>query len=122
MNKTLVAVLDGKGRYIGTKLKARPKPEDFLLPNGCDLPTDGSYKLVDGCFVPLGHGFGKPMRPPFSSEAVLNSMIQAMTDLAPDAVPHEAREWAKWYQQNLKVREDESNTAHNLRTVRGNGS
>ena len=62
------------------------------------------------------------MRPPFSAETVLNSLIQAMTDLAPDAVPHEAREWSEWYQKNLKVREDEGNIAHDLRAVRGNGS
>ncbi len=122
MKKTLVAVLDGKGRYIGTKLKAKPGPDDFLLPHGCDLPTDGSYKLQGGCFVPLGHGFGKPMRSPVSVEAVLNSMIQALTDLAPDAVPHEAREWAEWYRENLKAREDEGNVAHRLRAVRSNRS
>lgn len=122
MKKTLVAVLDGRGRLIGLKRKARPSPDDFLLPNGCDLPLDGSYKLMGKCFVPLGHGFGKPMRPPVSVEAVLNSMIQALSDLAPDAVPHEAQEWAEWYQKNLKVREDEGNIAHSLRAERGNGS
>ena len=122
MKKTLVAVLDDRSRYIGTKLKAKPTQDDFLLPNGCDLPTDGSYKLVGNAFVPLGHGFGKPMRAPVSTEAVLNSLIQAMTDLAPDAVPHEARVWAEWYQKNLKAREDEGNIAHDLRAVRGTGS
>lgn len=119
MKKTLVAVLDAKGRYIGTKLKARPLPTDFLLPGGCDLPTDGSYKLVDNQFVPLGHGIGQPGKPPMSTEAVLFSMIHALTDLAPDAVPADVRNWSDWYYQYLEACEDEIKEARNLRAARG---
>ena len=115
MTKTLVAVLDSKSRLIGTKWKTRPGKDDFLLPRGCDLPLDGSYKLIGKAFVPLGHGFEKPSPPPYGVEAVLFAMIRA---LAPDAVPHEAREWADWFEGNLKVREDELDEARDKRRVR----
>ena len=119
MKKTLVAVFDSRGRYIGTKLKAKPAPDDFLLPNGCDLPTDGSYKRAGKEFVPLGHGIGKPKRPPISTEAVLFEMIRALTDLAPDAVPTNVRKWANWYQQYQDECEGEIKEARKLRAARG---
>ena len=118
MTKTLVAVLDGKSRLIGTKWKVRPAKGDFLLPNGCDLPMDGSYKLIGKAFVPLGHGFEKPSPPPYGTDTVLFVMIRAALDLTPDAVPHEAREWADWFEGNLKVREDELDEARDKRRVR----
>ncbi len=118
MNKILVAVLDKRNRLIGLKHKARPRPDDFQLPDGCDLPLDGSYKLEGSTFVPLGHGIGEMGKPPITTEAVLFSMIQALTDLAADAVPINVRKWANWYQKGLRDQENEIKEARLLRAAR----
>lgn len=118
MKKILVAVLDSKSRLIGLKHKVRPKPDDHRLPDGCDLPLDGSYKLMGDTFVPLGHGIGEPGKPPITTEAVLFSMIQALTDLASDAVPADVRKWANWYRKFLRDSEDEIKEARLLRAKR----
>ncbi len=102
--KQLIAVLDGNKRLIGTTKKARLGKDDVPLPDGCDLPMDGTYKWDGTCFVPLGHGFGPVVaRPPISETAVLYLLVNALGDDA----PHPAREWADWYNENLKVREEE---------------
>ena len=102
--KQLIAVLDANKRLTGTKMVSKPGENDVLLPDGCDLPIDGSYKWSGKCFVPLGHGFGPVVaRPPISETAVLYLLIDALGDGA----PHQAREWADWYVENLKVRDEE---------------
>ncbi len=102
--KKLIAVLDKNKRLIGTKRKANPGSDDVVLPDGCDLSTDGMYKYDGKRFVPLGHGFGPVVaKPPISETAVLYLLIDALGDKA----PHETREWADWYAVNLKVREEE---------------
>ncbi len=100
----LVAVLDKNKRLVGTKHKVRPGKDDVLLPNGCDLPFDGSYKWTGDCFTPLGHGFGPVVaKSPISESAVLYQLTVALGDDAPPP----ARGWAAWYAENLKVREEE---------------
>ncbi len=102
--KKLIAVLDGNKRLVGTKRKANPDEKDVVLPEGCDLSTDGMYKWDGSSFVPLGHGFGPVVaKPPYSEAAVLSLLIDDLGDKA----PHQAREWADWYSVNLKVREEE---------------
>ncbi len=102
--KQLIAVLDANKRLTGTKMAMKPGQDAVLLPDGCDLPMDGSYKWDGTCFVPLGHGFGPVVaRPPVSETTVLYHLIDALGDKA----PHPAREWADWYVENLKVRDEE---------------
>ncbi len=102
--KQLIAVFDANKRLTGTKMVAKPLQFDVPLPDGCDLPMDGSYKWDGTCFVPLGHGFGPVVaRSPISETAVLYLLVDALGD---DALPP-AREWADWYAENLKVREEE---------------
>ncbi len=102
--KQLIAVFDANKRLTGTKMVSNPGKDAVLLPDGCDLPMDGSYKWDGTCFVPLGHGFGPVVaRPPISETAVLYLLVDALGDDA----PHQAREWADWYEENLKVREEE---------------
>ncbi len=123
----LIAVFDEKKRLFGTKRKARPGKDDVILPDNCDLqddvilpdncdlPTDGSYKWDGTCFVPLGHGFGPVVaKPPFSESSVLYLLVVALGDGA----PHPAREWADWYAENLKVREEELALRHSKPKIR----
>ncbi len=99
-----VAILDKNKRLTGFKSKSRPGKDDVVVPDNCDLETDGSYKWDGTCFVPLGHGFGPVVaRSPISEAAVLYLLVDALGGGA----PHQAREWADWYAENLKVREEE---------------
>ena len=102
MNR-LVATLDKQMRLVGSKIK-KPGKHDVVLPDQCDLALDGRYKWDGERFVPLGHGFGPVVaKPPVSEAAVLYALIEALGDKAPtDAVL-----WAEWYEQNLKVRDEE---------------
>ncbi len=111
----LIAVFDANNRLIGTKTKARPGSDDVVLPDDCDLPLDGSYKWVDNTFMPLGHGFGPVVaKPPTSEAAVLYLLVGALGDNA----PHDARAWADWYAENLKVRDEERARLHRKPKIR----
>lgn len=111
----LVAILDDDKRLVGTKRKARPGKDDVVLPDNCDLTTDGMYKWDGTCFVPLGHGFGPVVaKPPFSESSVLYLLVVALGDKA----PHPAREWADWYAENLKAREAELALRHRKPRIR----
>jgi len=105
---TTVAKLDKKGFLIGLKKlrkKEKPKDNDVVVDDECDLPHDGSYKwnAKAKAFVPLGHGFGRPERPPVSEAKVLYLIAQK---LGKD-MPQEVRDWCTWYETNIKRREEE---------------
>lgn len=104
---TTVAVLDDKSRFIGLrKLDKKTKaPKDaVVVPDGCDLPTDGSYKWMpdDGCFMPLGHGFAKPKSAPVSDLQVLYILAMSMKNPPPELL-----RWVQWYEKNLKKAHEE---------------
>lgn len=115
MAKKLIAVLDNKGRLTGTKRVDKPGETEVVLPEGFDLPTDGSYKWEAGAFWPLGHGHPKPSaRPPVSEQMALYAMIRAKGKSAPKP----ARDWADWYDETLRQRDEEQAKAHALKAKR----
>ncbi|MEG3078465.1 hypothetical protein R3F64_01175 [Halomonas sp. 5021] len=89
-----IAVLDEKGLLIGSKQKAKPAKGDVECG---DLPCDGSYRLMEGAFIPVGHGLGKPGRPPVSPYHALCLMIRAVEKGSP--LPDECLAWADWFEK-----------------------
>ncbi len=92
-----IAVLDKKDRLIGFRLLSKNVkiPKGALeVVEGCDLPTDGTYKwmIEDACFMPVGHGLGKPGPAPISAEQVIFLLASAM-----DNPPQEVLDWMQWY-------------------------
>lgn len=96
---TTIAILDGSARLIG--LRRLPEEEEEELPSGavevddgCDLPTDGTYKWMtdEACFMPVGHGLGKPGPAPISTEQVVLLLAAEM-----DNPPQEVLDWMEWY-------------------------
>lgn len=102
------AVLDGNYRLVGYRQTDRDS--EFLIPveDNCDLPEDGTYKWMkeEGCFMPLGHGFGKPKSAPVSSERVLYLITKTLIGRRAN-VPSEIKAWLDWYENNLKGADDE---------------
>lgn len=98
---TTVAILDNKGRLTGYRQKRKAAVNDVVVPDSCDLPTDGSYFWDGAAFFPLGHGAGKVQgQPPVSDARVLHMIVRAMPDL-----PAEAHAWADWFEANILSRE-----------------
>lgn len=93
-----VAILDDMGRLIGYKTKKKPAEADVVVDDECDLPADGSYKWHEGTFWPVGKGHGKPERPPISDHRVIYILVKQLWD----DMPQEARDWAEWYDANIK--------------------
>lgn len=94
-----VGVFDSDNVLVGERAVKRMTSQHVAIG---DLPTNGRYKLVDGQFVPVGHGFGKPETPPISMDRALFLTIRALVgglDL-----PAECRQWADWYEANLGAR------------------
>ncbi len=111
----LIAVLDAKSYLVGYKRKIRQGPLDVVVPDGCDLPTDGTYKWDGKRFVPLGHGFAPIVsRPPATMDEVMLETIEAMGEKAGP----KARAWADWYRLNLLKREEEMSRRHRTPSVR----
>lgn len=113
----LIAILNEAGGLIGTR-EGEPADGDVPLPDGCDLPLDGSYKWMaeHGAFVPLGHGFPRmPSKPPVSAEFVLYQIAKAMKDDLPDSV----HEWMDHFAQYHEPREVEGRHARRARKARG---
>lgn len=96
---TTIALLDDKNKLVGYKKKKDPSVSDVVVPDGCDLPGDGSYwyDAEAGAFFPIGRGLGKPKRPPVEDKHVLYLMARAMGGKA----PQEVKEWADWYNDNI---------------------
>lgn len=94
---TTIAILDKKSRLVGLrKLGKRAKiPKGaVVVVDECDLPVDGSYKWMpeDKCFMPVGHGLGKPGPAPISTETVVLLLAANMSN-----PPQEVVDWMKWY-------------------------
>ncbi len=111
----LVAVLDRKMYLVGYKRMTRPGPLDVVVPDNCDLPTNGTYKWSGKMFIPLGHGFAPIVsRPPATMDEVMLETIEAMgTKAGP-----KARAWADWYRLNLLKREEEMSRRHRTPSIR----
>ncbi len=107
---TTIAILDKRSRLIGLHLlemtcvdeeediweeEAIPK-DAVVVVDECDLPTDGTYKWMpeDKCFMPVGHGLGKPGPAPISTETVVLLLASNM-----DNPPQEVLDWIKWYRE-----------------------
>ncbi len=105
----LIAVLDAKQYLVGYKRKIKPGPLDVVVPDGCDLPADGTYKYDGKRFVPLGHGFPPVVtRPPATMDEVVLEIIAALGNKSGP----KARAWADWYRVNLLRREEEMSRRH----------
>lgn len=94
---TTIAILDEKSRLVGLRKldKEMRAPEGaVVVVDECDLPHDGTYKWVpkDECFMPVGHGLGKPGPAPISTETVVLLLAANM-----DNPPQEVLDWMKWY-------------------------
>ena len=94
---TTIAILDSNTRLIGLrKLPKRGKvgKGEVEVSDECDLPTDGTYKWMaeDSCFMPVGHGLGKPGPAPISTEHVVFLLAASMNN-----TPQEVLDWMEWY-------------------------
>ena len=102
----LIAVLNENGHLIGTR-RDEPSADDIVLPDDCDLPLNGTYKWMSdrGSFMPLGTGFPRvATKPPVSETQVLYLLASAIGE---DLLPKEVQDWMRWYEKNLKKREEE---------------
>jgi len=102
--KFKIAVLDNKMVLVGYKEVSTLKDEHIDVGMECDLPDDGSYKwdAANKTFVPMGHGFGKPKRPPIPDSLVTYIMASKMKN-----PPQEVRDWCKWYEENIAQKHEE---------------
>lgn len=98
-----IAVLTD-GRLTGLKKVSKPRTTDVVVDDAIDLPLDGTYKwnTTEGCFVPIGHGFGKPKPCPVPDSLVLYQVAKAMKN-----PPQETRDWMRWYEANLRAAHEE---------------
>ena len=102
----LIAVLDKNGHLVGTR-RDEPNADDVVLPDDCDLPLNGTYKWMPDqkCFMPLGTGFPRvAAKPPVSETQVLYLLASAIGE---ELLPKEVQDWMRWYEKNLKKREEE---------------
>ena len=113
-----VAILDADDRLVGYE----EFPDDqipqlrehmVIVPNDCDLPTNGLYKYDRTllCFMPLGAGYGKPSRPPVPPEQVIYHLVTSLQKHFAPGLPDECAEYAKWYEKNIKPGVDETRLA-----------
>lgn len=119
MSEMMIAILDANSRLVGTRI-GEPAPGDVPLPDGCDLPLDGSFKWVpeEQAFFPLGHGFPRiSAKPPVSEAYVLHWVVMRAIDAGED-VPSGVRGWAEWFGQHHKQREDERQQFQRMRPRR----
>ncbi len=101
-----IAKLDDKKRLVKYIRKEKAEQGEVVVPNDCDLPTDGTFIYRDGAFNPAGHGHPKPTSPPISTDYVLYLMIDQYVRMG-DAVPTECEAWHTWYKENLAGRNKE---------------
>ncbi len=111
----LIAVLDARQYLVGYKRKVKPGPLDVIVPDDCDLPTNGTYKWDGKRFMPLGHGFPPVVtRPPATTDEVILEIIAGMGNKAGP----KARAWADWYRLNLLKREEEMSRRHRTPSIK----
>ena len=105
----LIAILDERQYLVGYKRKLKPGPLDVVVIDGCDLPTDSTYKWDGKRFHPLGHNFPPVVtRPPATNDEVMQEIIEALGK----RVGPKATAWAEWYRVNLQKREEEMSRRH----------
>lgn len=114
--KTRVGVLDSSGVLIGYTRVDKPAPDHVVVPEDCDLPADGRYKWDGAKFVPLGHGFGKPLPPPVPLEHALYLTMKALLEDPNVNLPHEVEQYCDWYDRVLRARNEEQ-----IRARKGKG-
>jgi hypothetical protein len=110
-----VAVFELKGNQkalVGYKTvsKTKLKEDDVVVPTECDLIADGRYWYNEetGQFIPWGHGHSKPKKSQQSKERVWYLFMKAVIDSGVvEIMPAECSQWLKWYEDNLKIREEE---------------
>ena len=100
-----IAKLDKDNRLVGYRRVKKKNKDHVVVPEGCDLPTDGSYRWDSKSFVPLGHGYGKPARSPIASDYAVFLMMRAL--LNEESLPAECRAYVAWYEENLAKRNEE---------------
>lgn len=84
--------------------------DDVIVPNNCDLKTDGRYKYnrQKEAFEPWAHGFIKPKNPQVPKERAWYLFMKAVIDSEViEKIPSECNQWMRWYEDNLKKREEE---------------
>jgi hypothetical protein len=120
-----IAVLDDQRRLVGYR-RGVPGFSDVVVPDNCDLPTTGLYVWEPDIrqFRPLGHGHPKvTSRPPISTERALYLLFRGMADIERAAnvsvLGADLRDWASWYEETLRARDDEAVEARRIR--RGGG-
>ncbi|MBT6048744.1 MAG: hypothetical protein HOG49_18235 [Candidatus Scalindua sp.] len=111
MPKVAVFELIGKQKsLIGYKDKEEVEDDDVVVPDNCDLVADGRYWYNEETkqFVPFGHGFAKPKKPQVTKERVWYLFMKAVIDSeVVEIMPSECSQWLTWYEENLKIREEE---------------
>ena len=100
-----IAKLDKDGRLVGYKQVKKVTADHVVVPTGCDLPADGSYRWDGKAFVPRGHGYGKPPRPPVASDYAVFLMMRAL--LEGKSLPAECQDYVTWYEAALAKRNEE---------------
>lgn len=100
-----IAILDKDQRLIGYRKVKKVTKDHVVVPDSCDLPTDGSYRWNGEAFMPRGHGYGKPPRPPVASDYAVFLMMRAF--LKGEPLPHECQDYVNWYEDVLAKRNEE---------------
>jgi len=102
-----IAKLNSDSFLIGTKKVSEKKAiadKSIIVNDDIDLPLNGTYKWHDTqkCFLPLGHGFDSPKRPPVADALVLYRICQSRKK------PHkQVREWMNWYEESMLTKHEE---------------
>lgn len=91
-----IGILDDKGVLIGERLRDNVTDGDVEIG---DLPANGTYRLQDGQFLPVGHGYGKPTSPPVTPYRALYLMIKELENREEYNVPQECKDYATWFEK-----------------------
>lgn len=108
-----IAVFNKEDRLVGYTEVEEVLETDIVFPDGGDLPIDGTYKREGKTLVPLGHGFPKPPKPPVATDYAMYLMMKALVYKEP--LPGECSDWVRWYDKNLKKRNEELELAKKKR-------
>jgi|APSaa5957512535_1039671.scaffolds.fasta_scaffold09299_4 hypothetical protein len=94
-------------RYGAYRGEYKDEGEIVIVPATCDLSTEGKYKCVDGAFVPLGFGFGKPkpLKKGLTKEMVFYHIVKSVVNKTDP--PAECAEWLEWFEKEIKQRTEE---------------
>ena len=104
-----VALLDDNSLLVGYRTVENPQATDVTVPVDCDLPADGTYRwdAPTAQFIPLGHGHGKPVLSPLTTEMALRRLIELTPGADGDPT---LRGWADWYDTLLRRTGEERST------------